>query len=149
MGDKTNEMLNEEGKAYGALIREYRRRRGLSQEQLGSVVGVKKNAVGAWESGRSRPDVASIPALCRELRLPLRVFFGVPESQEDLHLLQERFHLLNAYNRQVILRQMDLLLSLQETESESPRKPIPLRQSDLSVAEDPVPYLADLEKEDD
>ena len=106
------EMVNEAGRPYGELIREYRKRKGLSQADLGRLANVKQNAVGAWEAGRSRPDLASVPALCRELSLPLAVFFGQDNGITDEEL-SARFRQLNEYNKQVILRQMEMLYDLQ------------------------------------
>ena len=36
----------------GALIREKRLAKGLTQEELGEIVGVQKSAVAKWENGR-------------------------------------------------------------------------------------------------
>ena len=83
MKSTSAEMLNAAGKAYGDILREYRKKKGMSQEQVGLIAGVKKNAVGAWEAGRSRPDVASIPALCKALELPLNVFFGLSDENRE------------------------------------------------------------------
>lgn len=116
------DMANEAGRPYGDLIREYRRKKGMSQEQLGALAGVKKNAVGAWEAGRSRPDIASVPVLCRALDLPLYEFFGIPndsetsERAEDFHKegLESRFSRLDDNNRKVILCEMDALYVMQQ-----------------------------------
>ena len=125
------EMINAAGRSYGELIREYRKRKGLSQAELGKLAQVRQHAVGVWEAGRSLPDLASVPAICRELSLPLSVFFGVaPElSDEDL---TARFRRLNDYNQQVILHQMDMLYSLQG--NTSARKLVQVYESDLSAA---------------
>ena len=114
MKETTAEMYNAEGKAYGDLIREYRKRKRMSQEQLGVIAHVKKNAVGAWEAGRSRPDVASIPDLCRALDMPLSVFFGLGGGAPFNDPLSERFIRLNDYNQQVVMREMDMLYELQD-----------------------------------
>ncbi len=101
---------------FGALIREYRINAGMSQEELGFMIGVGKNAVGAWESGRSRPDLNSISDLCHILNIPLAVFFGRTES--ELKGLNRdflyKFRKLNNYNKKVILHEMSALLELQE-----------------------------------
>ena len=47
--------INASGVAYAEIIRERRKAKGLNQEELGAMVSVRKNAVGAWESGRSNP----------------------------------------------------------------------------------------------
>ena len=113
-------MYNAAGKPYGELIREYRKRKGISQAELGKLADVKQNAVGAWEAGRSRPDLASIPALCRELSLPMSVFFGLEEDGPSFEEVTLRYRLLNAYNRQVILKQMDALYELQQQSESAP-----------------------------
>lgn len=101
---------------FGTLIREYRINAGMSQEELGFMIGVGKNAVGAWESGRSRPDLNSISDLCHILNIPLAVFFGRTES--ELKGLNRdflyKFRKLNNYNKKVILHEMSALLELQE-----------------------------------
>ncbi len=133
--DDHNGMINEAGFAYGDLIREYRKRKGLSQEQLGLLAHVKKNAVGAWEAGRSRPDVASIPVLCRELSLPLTTFFGIRQEDGSFEEVTERFSRLNAYNRQVALRQMDMLYDLQcQPVTRAERRLVSVYRSELSAA---------------
>ncbi|MBR2823093.1 MAG: helix-turn-helix transcriptional regulator [Clostridia bacterium] len=106
MRDAVNGMVNARGIPYGDLIRDYRKKKGLSQEQLGAVAHVKKNAVSAWEAGRSRPDMAIIPELCRRLDLPLYEFFGLPpEGQESL--FAQKFDRLSSDQQQLILKQMD------------------------------------------
>ena len=128
------EMINNAGQAYGDLIREYRKRRGLSQAELGKLAHVKQNAVGACEAGRSRPDLASVPVLCRELSLPLTVFFG-EEKEAPFEEVASRYARLNSYNRRVILKQMDALYELQtQTEADHPGvKLVEVYQNDLSA----------------
>ena len=141
MRENVAEMVNASGRPFGELIREYRRRSHLSQEQLGALVGIKKNAVGAWEAGRSRPDVASIPVLCKALGIPLHVFFGMAEDLDTFHL-NERFSRLTPYNRQVVLRQMDTLYELQSREEVPSLRPlVRLFHSELSAAAGPLSYI--------
>ena len=110
-------MYNAQGTAYGDLIREHRKRKGLSQEELGAIAHVKKNAVGAWEAGRSRPDVASIPDLCRALDMPLSVFFGLGGEASANEQLTERFNRLNEHHQEIAMREMDMLYDLQKSEN--------------------------------
>ena len=109
-------MINAAGKAYGDIIREYRRKKKMSQEELGHIANVRKNAVGAWEAGRSRPDIASIPGLCDALDLPLNVFFGLSQDTYEEEL-SRKFHRLSEYNQNIVLHEMDMLYDLQ-----SPKK---------------------------
>lgn len=46
-----------------------RKTKGLTQEQLGELVGVTRQAVSKWESGQAVPDALTIARLCQELNL--------------------------------------------------------------------------------
>ena len=46
-----------------------RKAAGLTQEQLGELVGVTRQAVSKWESGQTAPDAATIAALCQALHV--------------------------------------------------------------------------------
>ena len=121
-----NGMTNAAGVPYGELIRRQRKAKKMNQEDLGALVRVGKNAVGAWEAGRSRPDVGSVPVICEALDLSLEEFFGLeaeteaPFKEEEGFGLsaEERFEVLRRYaalspvNRRLSLRQMEILLEL-------------------------------------
>ena len=121
MKENTEGKTNAQGVAYGEIIRDYRRKKGLSQEQLGEVANVKKNAVSAWEAGRSRPDVATIPALCQMLEMPMTVFFGLEEADRSKTFL-DQFNRLTPGNQEIILQKMDELLCAQDGEAPAAKK---------------------------
>ena len=50
-------------------IASVRRAAGLTQEQLGELVGVSRQAVSKWESGQAVPDALTIAALCQKLHV--------------------------------------------------------------------------------
>ncbi len=142
-----NGMTNAAGIAYGELIRRQRKEKKMNQEELGALVKVGKNAVGAWEAGRSRPDVGSVPVICEALGLSLEEFFGFPDksgesgeysgiSGEERADLLRRYGVLNPYNRQVIMRQMDMLHQMQE-DTRKPRKIIRLFRNELAASAGP------------
>ena len=148
---EANGMKNAAGIAYGELIRRQRKAKKMNQEELGALVRVGKNAVGAWEAGRSRPDVGSVPVICEALGLSLEEFFGFPGgknddacrdqlSAEERYTLLQRYSSLNSYNRQVILRQMTVLHDMQE-DLDKPRKVIRLFMNDLAVSAGPGEIL--------
>jgi transcriptional regulator with XRE-family HTH domain len=56
----------------GALLREWRHRRNLSQLELASRTGVSTRHVSFVETGRARPTPGMILRLCDELAVPLR-----------------------------------------------------------------------------
>ena len=141
-------MKNAAGIAYGDLIRRQRKAKKMNQEELGALVRVGKNAVGAWEAGRSRPDVGSVPVICEALDLSLEEFFGLDEktlqnreehsliSPEERAVLLQRYGALNRYNRRVILRQMSMLQEMQQ-DTLPARKVIRLFLNDLAASAGP------------
>ena len=46
-----------------------RKAAGLTQEQLGELVNVSRQAVSKWESGQAVPDALTIAELCRKLHV--------------------------------------------------------------------------------
>ena len=152
MSKADNGMTNAAGIAYGDLIRRQRKAKKMNQEELGALVRVGKNAVGAWEAGRSRPDVGSVPVICEALDLSLEEFFGMPEGRmtrideasgitpEERATLIRRYGDLNAYNRQVALRHMSVLKEMQE-DIGKPRKVIRLFRNELAASAGPGEVL--------
>lgn len=145
--NEANGMTNAAGIAYGELIRKQRKAKKMKQEELGALVCVGKNAVGAWEAGRSRPDVGSVPVICEALDLSLEEFFGFPDmkdseisrerlSAEERFAVLQRYSSLNPYNRQVILRQMSVLHEMQ-ADQDKPRKVIRLFRNELAASAGP------------
>lgn len=58
-------MIN--AKETGRFIAECRRKKGMTQQELGDRLHVTNRAVSKWENGRSFPDVNLLENLCREL----------------------------------------------------------------------------------
>ncbi len=143
---KENAARNLAGVAYGELIRNNRRGKGMSQEELGALANVGKNAVGAWEAGRSRPDLNSVPLICETLGISIHEFFGISDAgetnsrktaEEDVRPFADRFVRLNEYHRQVILREMDVLIDMQDKPAALPRKLVRIYRNDLSACAGP------------
>ena len=53
----------------GERIALARKKAGLSQEQLGEMLGVSRQAVSKWESSQTNPDVAYVAQMCRLLEV--------------------------------------------------------------------------------
>lgn len=58
-----------------------RKERGLTQEQLGKLVGVSSQAVGKWEKGGA-PDVELLPVLSRQLGVTIDDLFGMEGGEQ-------------------------------------------------------------------
>ena len=95
---------------YGEIIRRRRTALGLNQAELAERVGVSRNTVAGWETNHSRPDLGTLPALCRALKISLNAFFGLEKKRtaEENRVL-EVFSELEAQDRESILWQMEAL----------------------------------------
>ena len=49
--------------SFSELLKQRRKKQGISQAELASKLGVTQQAVGKWESGKSSPDPSPWPAL--------------------------------------------------------------------------------------
>ena len=63
-------------------LRELRKERNLSQEDLAELLGVSRQAVSKWEQGEGYPEVEKLLVLARELNTSLDSLMGV-ESQRE------------------------------------------------------------------
>lgn len=59
----------------GSLIREARKARGLTQEQLANLVHVSRQTVSHWENGRAEPGYDMLRTLAEELNLDTNLLF--------------------------------------------------------------------------
>ena len=71
-------------KQIGERIREARKRKGLSQEQLGEKLGLSFQAVSTWETGKFIPDSEHLLILAKELDLSLDGLFAEKEHRWEL-----------------------------------------------------------------
>ena len=78
-----------------ANIRQRRLALGMEQKELAARLGVHKNTVSSWETGRTRPDVTQLPALCKALGLSPYTLLGMAEPQPSRTPGEER--LLDRY----------------------------------------------------
>ncbi len=68
-------------KPFGEYIRKKRQEAGLTQNQLAQRLFVAESTVSKWERGLSYPDVALIPAVCRELGISEHEFFTACDDE--------------------------------------------------------------------
>ena len=98
------------GQDFGQRIRDARIRLGLNQASLAMKAGVSRNTVAGWETGHSRPDLGTVPALCRALEMTPDDFFGI----RDLRGAQEErilrlFRSLGSADREAVTWQLEAL----------------------------------------
>lgn len=57
-------------------IKELRRTKGISQDELAHVLGVTQQTVAKWESGRTYPRARQIPAIASALNCSINDLFS-------------------------------------------------------------------------
>ena len=65
-------------------LREFRKKQGLTQEQLAEAMGVTVGAVSKWESGASTPDVGIIMELADFFETSVDVLLGYTQQSASL-----------------------------------------------------------------
>ncbi len=64
----------------GRKIKEFRMKRGITQEELGNLVGVTTQAVSKWERGGT-PDAELLPNIARALRVSIDALFDMEQEK--------------------------------------------------------------------
>ena len=67
----------------GETIRDLRKSKGITQEQLAEVLGLSTPAVSKWESGQTCPDIATLPILARYFGVNMDFLFGFSSVLSD------------------------------------------------------------------
>ena len=69
---------------YGAIIRYYRKMRGLTQSDLARVVNVSEKTISSWEVDRTEPKMVYIELLAKALDIPKSELVGEEITPEKL-----------------------------------------------------------------
>ena len=63
-------------------LREERKRKGLTQEQLAGLMSVSRQTISHWETGRASPDYESLRHLSEALEINLSDLLGEEKEQQ-------------------------------------------------------------------
>lgn len=74
----------------GERLREFRKRRGLTQEQLAVMVDVTFQQIQKYENGFTRLNTDKLQAVAQALSVPISAFFDDDNGEERLLSEQER-----------------------------------------------------------
>lgn len=74
-----------DNKRIGKLIGDLRKKKGLTQQELGDKVGVGFRAVSKWENGVTLPDISIIQELSRILGINVDYLLSPSSYYSDLH----------------------------------------------------------------
>ena len=67
----------------GNQIKNRRKTKGVTQEQLAAAVSVTTQAVSKWETGIALPDIALVPALADYFRVSIDELFGYDKRERE------------------------------------------------------------------
>ena len=86
----------------GKNIRKARRDLELTQDELAERLAVTESAVSQWESGKTVPDLMTVPALCAVLGVTSDWLLGVDaeKRREEITAIEERAHALSRVGHQ-------------------------------------------------
>ncbi len=80
---------------FNEKLKAARKRRYLSQTELGKLIGVQTQTISNWENSKSKPNLETINKLCEALDVPLRYF--ISEEHVDYQLTLEEAFVINKY----------------------------------------------------
>jgi transcriptional regulator with XRE-family HTH domain len=74
----------------GQIIREARRRSGLTQRELAEGLGTTQSVITRWETGRRSPTFETVVTAVRACGLELGITLGRPDPDHDLFMRENR-----------------------------------------------------------
>jgi transcriptional regulator with XRE-family HTH domain len=98
--------------SFGKRLMEVRKKKGLSQEDLATLIGTKGPAIGRYERGAANPTIEVAIRLADALDVSLDYLVGKVDMALDANTLKRMKDIdaLPEEDRQFILRAMDGLL---------------------------------------
>ena len=102
--------------SYDTRLREARKRAGLTQEELGKLVGCAKTTITGYETGKSEPNMAILSKIMEALKVDanfifqdeMREHYEYHATTEEMESLVKKYRLVDNSWKQVILNILDL-----------------------------------------
>ena len=77
--------------SFSELLKQCRKKQGVSQAELASRLGVTQQAVGKWESGKSSPDPSTVARIAELLNTTADYLLGLYRPVSNVSAPEERF----------------------------------------------------------
>lgn len=95
-------------------IRKYRKAKGFSVEDLGTVVGKSGKTVSAWERGQGQPDADELIAICVFLGVGIADMYSAQQDKprdlsEDEERILDAYHSMNNEGRKRLVEEAVML----------------------------------------
>ena len=91
----------------GARVKELRKARGLSQDQLAELIGIEPKHVSRIEVGKSYPTLDRLERIAKALDAPMKAFFDfmhLENDEERLRSIDEMVKELDEENKRIIYK---------------------------------------------
>ena len=75
-----------EPKKIGAFLKELRREKGITQEQLGEMLGVSGRTVSRWETGFNMPDLSILIELAEYYEVEIKEILDGERKSESMEI---------------------------------------------------------------
>ena len=77
------------------IIRDLRKQKGITQEQLATALNVSQSTITSWENGKRRPDISLLPSIAAYFGVSINDIYGDEGKYEnsiddDVDRLRER-----------------------------------------------------------
>lgn len=100
-------------------ISERRKALGLTQEKLGSLLGVSPQAVSKWENAECLPDLTLIPALCAALQISADALLEVapqPADKGTALVTADNVHILTLHGISLLITGVEAVRAVQQAD---------------------------------
>ena len=77
--------------SFSELLKQCRKKQGVSQAELAAKLGVTQQAVGKWESGKSSPDPSTVARIAELLNTTADYLLGLYRPVSNVSAPKERF----------------------------------------------------------
>lgn len=101
----------------GSKMRELRRKKDLTQEQLGELIGVSKQMVGFYENGTEVPTEPRIQAIATALEVQEDILTSIMDSEKENALIEE-LKTINEFMKGEMTKLTDQMAKLTDQNSE-------------------------------
>lgn len=95
-------------------IRQARKARNWTQEQLAESIGTTQQTINRWESGNTEPKVSDLKKISSALGITLSFLLGLDEESESVTLSDEEKELISRFRRLTPRAKRALLVGLRE-----------------------------------
>ena len=98
---------------FNEKLKAARKQKGLSQAELGKLLGVQAQTIGRWETGKSKPNLETVNKLCEILDVTLHYFISEEHVDYQLNLeeafIVNKFRELNDDGKQMIISLLNMI----------------------------------------